>query len=235
MQEFHLSPTNLGVALERREKRALHYVVMLGVAAALVVSGWALALGRYQILFLMPVLAAALVFTYRRNNEAGRERMKHARYELDENSITAIGDGHPLRLERSEVTAVEENHRGAMVVRTRRMFRFLYIRADVAGRPALRAALESWMPIVKRDFRWIEAWPRVNVAMALLLAPLTVSVCISFNPWVVIPGGLTLIGIVAVSVTTIYHQKGSLKHKVAAWVCSLSCLGLLTKMASLLQ
>ncbi len=235
MQEFRTSPESLAIAIERRQRKAFQYVMGLAIASALMVCGWAIALGRYQVLLLMPVMTAVLAALYRRNNRVQETRLSEKRYALEADSITLLGDGHPLRIERSEVTAIEENQFGALVVKTGKVFRFLYIRGDVERRDELVAALNEWCPIVKRGSGWIEMWPKISVVMALLLAPLTVTVCLSQNPAIVIPVGTGLLGIVVTSIVTIYHQRGSVLHKAAALACSVSCIGLVTKIMSVLQ
>lgn len=235
MQEFRTSPESLAVAIERRQRKAFQYVMGLAIASSLLVCGWAIALGRYQVLLLMPVMAGVLAVLYRRNNKIQETRLTEKRYALDADSITLLGDGHPLRIERSEVTSIGENEFGALVIKTNKRFRFLYIRGDVERRDELAAELAQWCPIEKRTSGWIEMWPKVSVFMALLLAPLTVTVCLSQNPMVVIPVGMTLLAIVATSIVTIYHQRGSVLHKAAALACSVSCIGLVSKIMSVLQ
>lgn len=235
MQQFRTSPESLAIAFARRQRKALQYAAGLAVASSLVVIGWAIALERYQVLLLMPLMTGVLAMIYRRNNRVQQTRLAEMRYAVDSNSITLIGDGHPLRIDKDEITSIEENRYGALVVKTGHMFRFLYIRPDVERKDELWEILRSWKPIGPRSDRWIEVWPRASVWMALSLAPLTVTVCVSQNPAVVVPVGLILLGIMTLSIVTIYHQKGTVTHKAAALACSLPCIGLVGKIINVMQ
>jgi hypothetical protein len=230
MRAYHIEPSTVAAAIERRQKTALHYVVTVGAAASLVISGWALALERYQVMVLMPAFALALAFVYRRNLARDAVRVSKTTYELGEDSIRQSGDGFPLALARAEVTSICESPLGAIIIRTDRLLRFLYIRHDVENRAELRAALAQWAPIEPRSVRWIELWPRISQAIALVLAPLAVASSISANPWVVVPSGLALIAVVAGSLVAVYHQGGKWWHKAIGWAAMFWCAGLATKM-----
>jgi hypothetical protein len=234
MPEFRNSPESLAITIARRQRRALHYVVALAIASSLVVCGWALALGRYQVLFLMPVMTAVLVTVYRANNEVQRTRLAEKRYRIEDDSVTLLGDGYPLRIGRNEITSIEENEFGALVLKTNKRLRFMYIPRDLENREGLVETLGQWKEITKRTSSWIELWPRISIVLALLLAPLTVAVCLSQDPMVVVPVGLVLLSIVILSIVTIYHQRGSIGHKAAALACSVSCVGLVSKIINVL-
>lgn len=233
MQEFHIAPANLAATVAQREKKAFHYVVLVGAGASLVISGWSLALGYYQMMLLMPAFAAALAILYRRNTRVERQKGEKLHYVVTDDSITAAGDGHPLTLFRGEVTSVERNRRGAIILRTGKLMRFMYIRPDVENFATLIQMVSEWTPVVERETKWIELWPRISIVIALMMAPLAASVCLSESRWVVIPGGLLLIAIVILALVTVYHQKGTILHKSVAWVCLLSCVGLLNKIVGM--
>ena len=233
MREFQIAPDRMEIALERRRKTALRYVVRLGLAAALVISGWALVVEYYQFMVVMPALALMLYAVYRRNLKRDTLLVSKTRFLLGEDTITAAGDAHPLTLSRGEITSICENPQGALVVRTSRLLRFMYIRSDLEGLGELRGALSGWMPIQERSIRWIELWPRINQAAALMVAPLAFASSLSASPWVVIPCGLALVAVVFVALLTAYHQSAAWWHKGVGWAAAYGCVGLVTKMVDL--
>jgi hypothetical protein len=142
------------------------------------------------------------------------------RLQFDENKILRWQEGlPPMRLNRSEITKVEEVRGTGLTLRTNARLRRLLIPADLAGYEEVRDVISGWQTPQVLPFLTQAGRTSLQVGLVLLFFASWLICTRSGNIALVVPGALAFYGVLALGLAD--HQRNpnvSKWQKVIVWV-----------------
>jgi hypothetical protein len=153
----------------------------------------------------------------------GKRLQKHwSSYRLrfcDDNILRLREDLEPMRLDRGEITKVEEVRGTGLPLRTNARLRLLFIPVDLAGYEEVRDSISRWQTVQALTFLTRASRTGPQVGLALLCFASWLICARSMNVAVVVPSALLFYGLLALGLSDQQRNPNVTKfQKVSVWI-----------------